>query len=93
MDFSNQIWFIPHHTIVNPQKSKPRVVLNCSAEYKGLLSKLFAKCIASLLHYYKGLSLNNCLMQGPDLENSLAAVLTCFHKNKTTIVLEMAVMF
>ena len=35
-NFSNRTWFIPHHAVVNPKKSKLRVVFDCSAEYKGL---------------------------------------------------------
>ena len=73
-NFSNRTWFIPHHAIVNPKKSKLRIVFDCSAECKGL-------------------SLNNCLMQGPDLVNSLVAVLTRFRKKKIAIVLDVAAMF
>ena len=73
-NFSNRTWFIPHHAVVNPKKSKLRVVFDCSAEYKGL-------------------SLNNCLMQGPDLVNSLVAVLTRFRKDKIAIVSDVEAMF
>ena len=42
---------------------------------------------------YKGLSLNNCLMQGPDFVNSLITVLTRFPKDEIAIVLDVTAMF
>ena len=42
---------------------------------------------------YKGLLLNNCLMQGPDLVNSLVAVLTRFRKDEIANVSDVAAMF
>ena len=34
---SKMVWYIPHHSVINPHKpDKLRVVFDCSAEYKGI---------------------------------------------------------
>ena len=34
---SKKVWYIPHHSVINPHKpDKLRVVFDCSAEYKGI---------------------------------------------------------
>lgn len=32
---SDQVWYIPHHPVVHPQKNKIRIVFDCAAKYKG----------------------------------------------------------
>lgn len=56
-DTKNSSWYIPHYG--EYEKNKIRVVLDCSAKYKGK-------------------SLNNHLLQGPDLINILISVLCMF---------------
>ena len=60
-------WFIPHHGVYHPKKTrKIRVVFDCSAEFEGQ-------------------SLNQNLLQGPDLTNNLVGVLGRFRKKPVAL--------
>ena len=68
-------WYLPHHSVINPQKpNKVRVVFDCAAKYRGL-------------------SLNDALMQGPDLVNNLAGVLLRFRQERIAITADIESMF
>jgi len=74
-DCGQRIWYIPHHSVINPRKpDKTRMVFDCAAEFKGT-------------------SLNQVLMQGPDLVNNLAAVLVHFRKYPVALVADIEGMF
>ena len=74
-DVSTVIWYLPHHSVMNPKKpDKVRIVFDCAAE----------------LH---GQSLNKALLQGPDLTNSLVAVLIRFREKRIAIVADIRSMF
>ena len=51
-DQSSITWYLPHHPVINPHKSKIRVVFDCAAKVSNP-------------------SLNDKLLRGPDLMNSL----------------------
>ena len=67
-------WYLPHHGIYHPQKSKVRVVFDCSVTFEG--------------H-----SLNDKLLQGPDLTNNLLGVLTRFRPEKYAFMAYIEKMF
>ncbi|XP_074643958.1 uncharacterized protein LOC141900806 [Tubulanus polymorphus] len=72
---SKRAWFLPHHGVVNPNKSgKVRVVFDAAA-------------------LYLGVSLNNQLMTGPDLLNSLFGVLQRFRLGAVAIAADVEGMF
>ena len=61
-ELDEHAWYIPHHAVINPNKpSKARVVLDCSAKYRGV-------------------SLNDNLLHGPDVVNCLVGVQRDFGK-------------
>lgn len=69
------VWYLPHHPVVHPQKpDKVRVVFDCAATFKGT-------------------SLNDQLLQGPDLTNSLVGVLTRFRQDSVALVADIEGMF
>jgi hypothetical protein len=59
-------WFVPHHCVMHPKKGKLRVVLDCSARFRGT-------------------SINNNLLQGPDQMNSFIGVLCRFREEEVAI--------
>ena len=65
-------WYIPHHPVVTPKKT--RILYDCAA-------------IA------QNQSLNNHLMKGPDLTNSLIGVLLRFRKGQIAIASDIEAMF
>ena len=67
-------WFIPHHGVYHPKKSKIRVVFDCSATCRGI-------------------SLNDMLLQGPDMINNLMGVLCRFRKEPIAISCDIEQMF
>jgi len=76
-EFKDEIgrtWYLPHHGIYHPQKSKVRVVFDCSATFEG--------------H-----SLNDKLLQGPDLTSNLLGVLTRFRQEKYAFMADIEKMF
>lgn len=69
------VWYLPHHSVVHPQKpDKTRVVFDCAAKFKGV-------------------SLNDRVLQGPDLTNSLVGVLTRFRKESVAFMADIESMF
>lgn len=69
------VWYLPHHPVLHPLKpDKTRVVLDCSAKYRGI-------------------SLNDKLLQGPDLTNSLVDVLTRFRQEHIAMMVDIESMF
>ena len=42
---------------------------------------------------YKGVSLNDVLLQGPDMTNTVIGVLTCFRQERTAIIADIESMF
>ena len=72
--FPGCTWYLPHHSVANPNKEKIRVVFDCSAEYRGT-------------------SLNQKVMQGPDLTNSLLGVLLRFRQESTAVMADIEGMF
>ena len=73
-DEVGRTWYLPHHGIYHPQKSKVRVVFDCSATFEG--------------H-----SLNDKLLQGPDLTSNLLGVLTRFRQEKYAFMADIEKMF
>jgi len=73
-DEVGRTWYLPHHGIYHPQKSKVRVLVDCSATFEG--------------H-----SLNDKLLQGPDLTNNLLGVLTRFRQEQHAFMADMEKMF
>ena len=70
-----QSWFLPHHGVINPQKTgKIRVVFDASAKHFGK-------------------SLNDALLQGPDLTNKLLGVLCRFRQEKVAFSCDVESMF
>jgi hypothetical protein len=68
-------WYLPHHSVVQPQKpEKVRVVFDCAVKFEGT-------------------SLNEQLMSGPDLTNSLVGVLTRFREETTAVMADVESMF
>ena len=68
-------WHIPHHGVCHPHKpGKIRVVLDCSAKYRGR-------------------SLNDLLLKGPDLTNTLFGVLKRFRQEKMALMADIEAMF
>ena len=67
-------WYLPHHPVINPHKSKIRVVFDCAAK----------TCNTSL---------NDKLVRGPDLMNSLIGVLIRFRKELVVLVADVEQMF
>ena len=67
-------WYLPHHPVINPHKSKIRVVFDCAAKYRGI-------------------SLNDQLVRGPDLMNSLIGVLIRFRKEHIVMAADVEQMF
>ena len=69
------IWYLPHHNVVNPKKpEKVRVVFDASSVYQGV-------------------SLNNLLLSGPDLNNTLIGVLTRFRERYVAVSCDIESMF
>ena len=73
-DEVGRTWYLPHHGIYHPQKSKVRVVFDCSATFEGQ-------------------SLNDKLLQGPDLTSNLLGVLTRFRQEKYAFMADIEKMF
>ena len=73
-DQDDRTWYLPHHGIYHPQKSKVRVVFDCPATFEG--------------H-----SLNDKLLQGPDLTSNLVGVLTRFRQEKYAFMADIEKMF
>ena len=71
-DLHKVAWFLPHHGVTN--KSKLRVVFDCSAKHRGK-------------------SINDCLLQGPDLNNSLIGVLLRFRKEAVAFSCDITKMY
>jgi hypothetical protein len=71
---SGKVWYLPHHGVYHPTKSKLRVVFDCSA-----------KCA--------GTSLNDHLLHGPDLTNSLLGVITRFRQEPVAFIGDIEAMF
>ena len=69
-----RVWYLPHHPVVNPNKSKVRIVFDCAA-----------KC--------KGVSLNDKVLPGPDLTNSLVGVLSRFRLRRVALMADIEAMF
>lgn len=67
-------WFIPHHGVYHPRKSKLRVVWDCSSSTGGV-------------------SLNDLLLQGPDLTNDLLGVLIRFREEKIVFMADIEAMY
>ena len=70
----NNVWYIPHHGVYNPNKPKIRVVFDCSAKYDSV-------------------SLNDLLLSGPDLTNTLIGVLCRFRKETVALTCDIEKMF
>ena len=70
----SDVWYIPHHGVYTSQKSKIRVVFDCSSRFRGK-------------------SLNDCLLQGPDLANNLIGVLLRFREENIAFSCDIAKMF
>jgi len=69
------IWYLPHHNVVNAKKpDKVRVVFDCAAKYHGE-------------------SLNDKILQGPDLTNSLIGVLCRFRQEGIAMMADVEAMF
>ena len=71
---SGHTWYLPHHGVINPNKSKVHVVYDAAAEYQGT-------------------SLNQELLQGPQLNNSLFGVLFQFRKGVVAVASDLESMF
>ena len=71
---SGHAWYLPHHGVINPNKSKVHVVYDAAAEYQGT-------------------SLNQELLQGPQLNNSLFGVLFQFRKGVVAVASDLESMF
>ncbi|KAL7870792.1 hypothetical protein SRHO_G00082890 [Serrasalmus rhombeus] len=69
-----QVWYIPHHGVIHPQKGKLRVVFDCASSFQGK-------------------SLNEELLQGPDLTNSLVGVLTRFRHDHIALISDIEAMY
>ena len=69
---SNKVWYIPHHSVLTPNKL--RVVFDCSAKFNNV-------------------SLNECLLQGPDLQNNLLSILLRFRKDYVGITCDVQKMY
>ena len=67
-------WYLPHHPVINPHKSKIRMVFDCAAKYCGI-------------------SLNDQLVRGPDLMNSLIGVLIRCRKERIVMAADVKQMF
>ena len=69
------IWYLPHHNVVNAKKpDKTRVVFDCAAKYHGE-------------------SLNDKILQGPDLTNFLIGVLCRFRQEDAAMMADVEAMF
>ena len=71
---SGHAWYLPHHGVINPNKSKVHVVYDAAAEYQGT-------------------SLNQELLQCPQLNNSLYGVLFQFRKGVVAVASDLESMF
>ncbi len=71
-DSSKESWYIPHHLVEH--NGKPRIVFNCSYQWKGM-------------------SLNNQLLPGPQLGPSLLGVLLRFRQYPVAISGDIKSMF
>ena len=69
-DKAGEMWYIPHHGVIHPQKQKLRVVFDCSAKFAGT-------------------SLNDHLLQGPDLMNDMFGILSRFRKNHLAVACDI----
>ena len=71
----SNVWFLPHHCVLNPNKpGKVRVVFDCAAKYRNT-------------------SLNQRLLQGPDLVSSLIGVLMRFRIDSIAFMADVEAMF
>ncbi|CAC5386644.1 unnamed protein product [Mytilus coruscus] len=68
------IWYLPHHGVFHPKKSKLRVVFDCAARFKGT-------------------SLNDQLLQGPNLTYTLIGTLVRFRQEEIAIMGDIDSMF
>ena len=73
-DQTKNVWYLPHHPVIHPHKSKIRVVFDCAAKFHNV-------------------SLNDQLLSGPDLTNSLVGVLIRFRKEPIVLVADVEQMF
>ncbi|XP_068689567.1 uncharacterized protein, partial [Montipora foliosa] len=71
------VWYLPHHPVVHTMARKPDKV------------RVVFDCAAK----YMGTSLNDQLMQGPDLNNNLIGVLMRFRQEKSAIIADIESMF
>ena len=67
---SNRTWYLPHHSVINPNNAKVRAVYDAAAEYGGT-------------------SLNNKLLQSPQLNNWLIGVLFRFRKDEAAVAFDI----
>ena len=72
---AKNIWYLPHHPVINKQKSdKIRRVTNAASKYKGV-------------------SLNDALLRGPDLLCNLHGLLLRFRQYKVAVTADIEAMF
>ena len=69
-----RVWYLPHHPVVSPYKSKVRIVFDCAASLNGV-------------------SLNDKVLPGPDLTNSLIGVLSRFRLCRVALMADIEAMF
>ena len=72
-----QVWYLPHFGVVHPQKDKLRVVLDAAARFSGTSLN----------------DLNDLLLSGPDLTNSLVGVLHRFCQDRDAFISDLECMF